>query len=509
MDQGKQRRRVLVFIVAYNAETTIESVLDRIPPSILDYDHEVLIVDDQSADQTFDKASRYRERRPALNLRVLYNPENQGYGGNQKIGYEYAIREKFEVVVLLHGDGQYAPEVMEDLIAPILSGQADAVLGSRMAEPGRALQGGMPLYKYFGNRVLTFLQNRLLGTRLSEFHSGYRAYRVPALAELPFRFNTHGFHFDTEIIIQFLLRGFRIQEVPIPTYYGNEICRVNGLAYAWNVLAATVAVRLHQMQLRYRRQYDCMGPRLDYPLKLGYASSHTAALREVAPSTRVLDIGCGRGLLGKELEKKGCCVQGVDEPFFAGDCALANFRSVDLSSDDIPCAPDDFDYILLLDILEHLDAERQYHLLDNIRSRSFQKKPTLIITTPNIAFLPIRLLLLFGQFNYGKRGILDQTHRRLLTFRSLGEMLRQSGYRTGPMRGIPAPFPAALGNTWLARLLLAINRALIVVAKRLFSYQIFVTARPLHTVDQLLDLAEKKSQERRHGPPGPHVPETL
>ena len=164
-----------------------------------------------------------------LKLIVLYNPENQGYGGNQKIGYQFAIKNKFDVVALLHGDGQYAPEKLPELIQPVISGEAEACFGSRMLERRAALKNGMPLYKYLGNRILTIFQNLILGMHLTEFHSGYRIYSVAALKQLQFKYNTNDFHFDTEIIIQFAMQGFRIKELPIPTYYGDEICYVNGL----------------------------------------------------------------------------------------------------------------------------------------------------------------------------------------------------------------------------------------------------------------------------------------
>ncbi len=150
-------------------------------------------------------------------MTVLRNELNQGYGGNQKIGYTFAIERGFDVVVLLHGDGQYAPEEMPRLLEPLQEGRADAVFGSRMMTTFGALRGGMPLYKYVGNRLLTTVQNALLRTRLSEFHSGYRAYAVPALRRIRFPLNSNDFHFDTEIIIQLLNVGQRIVEVPIPT----------------------------------------------------------------------------------------------------------------------------------------------------------------------------------------------------------------------------------------------------------------------------------------------------
>src|SRR4029077_15755743 len=129
--------------------------------------------------------------------------------------------------------------------------------GSRMLEKGGARCGGMPLYKLLGNRILSSFQNRMLGASLSEFPSGYRVYSVAALERIPFQLNTNDFHFDTEIIIQLMLGGMRITELPIPTYYGDEICRVNGLKYAWDVTKAVIVARSQQLGLFYDRRFDC------------------------------------------------------------------------------------------------------------------------------------------------------------------------------------------------------------------------------------------------------------
>src|SRR6266508_3838502 len=158
--------RLLIFIVAYNAEKTIAQVLGRIPHLLAEeYEVEVLVLDDSSQDRTFEE-SRGVRRGVALPfvLHVLFNPVNQGYGGNQKIGYHFAIEQGFDYVALLHGDGQYAPECLPDLVRPLRDGEADAVFGSRMFDPTGALRGGMPFYKFVGNRILSWFQNRMLGT---------------------------------------------------------------------------------------------------------------------------------------------------------------------------------------------------------------------------------------------------------------------------------------------------------------------------------------------------------
>ena len=232
-------KRILIFIVAYNAEKTLDWVLDRIPRDLLVPTNGILVIDDSSKDKTFEVGLKYEKLPAGIELTALRTPINQGYGGNQKLGYRYAIEKGFDAVVLVHGDGQYPPEMIEEITAPILDGDADAVFGSRMMKKGEALKGGMPLYKYVGNRILTTFQNWWLGSNLSEFHSGFRAYSVKALSQIPFENNTNDFHFDTEIIIQFFRKSFYIHEIPIPTYYGDEICHgvIALLKYRRNVEA--------------------------------------------------------------------------------------------------------------------------------------------------------------------------------------------------------------------------------------------------------------------------------
>ena len=178
-------KRILIFIVAYNAEKTIESVLDRIPEELRVPNVEVLVIDDSSKDATFQTGLKREQQASDFKVTILRTPENQGYGGNQKLGYRYAIDNGFDIVALVHGDGQYAPEKLPALLEPLIKGEADAVFGSRMINKQDALKGGMPLYKWVGNQVLTPFQNTLLGTQLSEFHSGYRLYSTKALARSP------------------------------------------------------------------------------------------------------------------------------------------------------------------------------------------------------------------------------------------------------------------------------------------------------------------------------------
>ena len=210
------------------------------------YDLEILIIDDCSNDKTFEISKKIKKKNSNFKFNILYNSKNQGYGGNQKIGYHYAIKKEFDYVVLLHGDGQYAPEQLPRLIKEIKEKNQDVVMGSRMISKISALKGGMPIYKLVGNIILTKLQNFLLNTKLAEFHSGYRVYSIRSLKSIPFFLNTNDFHFDTEILIQLFIINSKIKEISIPTFYGDEICHVNGMKYAFDIIKTTSVAALQK-----------------------------------------------------------------------------------------------------------------------------------------------------------------------------------------------------------------------------------------------------------------------
>ena len=232
--------RIGIFIIAYNAVNHLNKTIARIPREVYEAVEEIFVIDDCSQDNSYYAALGYKAEFNVSKLTVHRNEKNQGYGGNQKVGYQYAIDRGLDVVALVHGDGQYAPEALPFLLDPFIKGEADMVFGSRMSTRGAALKGGMPMYKYAGNRVLTYLQNKMSGLKLSEYHSGYRLYSVDALKRIPFESFTNTWHFDTQIILALAERNFRIVERPIPTYYGDEICHVNGIPYAAHCILTTL-----------------------------------------------------------------------------------------------------------------------------------------------------------------------------------------------------------------------------------------------------------------------------
>ena len=252
--------RIGIFIIAYNAVNHLIKTISRIPKEVYDKVEEIFVIDDCSKDNSYYAALGYKHENHIDKLTVHRNEKNQGYGGNQKVGYQYAIDKGFDIVALVHGDGQYAPESLPLLLEPLENSEADMVFGSRMSFKKTALKGGMPLYKYTGNIVLTKIQNYFSGLHLSEYHSGYRLYSVNALKYIPFQSFTNGWHFDTQIILALAEREMRIVERPIPTYYGDEICHVNGIPYALHCIATSY--RYYQNKKKNIKSYP--GP-MDIP----------------------------------------------------------------------------------------------------------------------------------------------------------------------------------------------------------------------------------------------------
>lgn len=234
--------RVIVVMPAMNAAATLGQTVASIPRDWVD---EVILVDDYSSDETVEVARR-------LPLRIVWHPHNAGYGANQKTCYLEALQRGADAVVMLHPDGQYAPSLIPSMAAPILNGEADLVLGSRFAEPGQALRNGMPRWKYVANRVLTITENWMMGTELTEAHTGYRAYSRKLLLTVPFLRNSLDFAFDSELIMQTSYFGLRILEVPAACRYFDDASSVRfraGAVYGLKTLWVGVRLILHRAGL--------------------------------------------------------------------------------------------------------------------------------------------------------------------------------------------------------------------------------------------------------------------
>lgn len=240
--------------MAYEAVNTLDKVIDLIPPKVKRLVEEIYILDDASNDNTYYAAVGYKALKRIKKLKVYRNEKNLGLGGNQKKAYNYAIKKGFDILALLHGDNQYDPRCLSYLLKPLIEDKADFVFGSRMV--GHPLKGGMPLYKFLGNKFLTFVENLLLDMNLSEYHSGYRLFNCHALKKVPFARCSNDFHFDTQIIIQFKKAGIRIAELSIPTFYGDEISHVKVIKYGFNVIKAVLEYRLHELGIIKSYKFD-------------------------------------------------------------------------------------------------------------------------------------------------------------------------------------------------------------------------------------------------------------
>lgn len=233
---------------AYNAERTLQQTYNEIPFSIVD---EVILVDDFSTDNTAEIA-----RELGIEI-VIRHEKNKGYGGNQKTCYDVALAQGADVVVMLHPDYQYTPLLLEAMSYPIVNGLFDVMMGSRILGKG-ALKGGMPLYKYIANRLLTLFQNILMGQKLSEYHSGYRAYSKKALEGIPYHHNSDDFVFDNELLAQITYANFAIGEITCPTKYFADASSINfkrSLKYGLGVLRVSFTFRLQKMGLGKFRIY--------------------------------------------------------------------------------------------------------------------------------------------------------------------------------------------------------------------------------------------------------------
>ena len=240
----KINKKIIIVMPAYNASKTIESVFNRIPKSTLKKISKFIVVNDGSTDSTTNALIRLKKK---FDIELLVHNPNKGYGAAQKTGFKQALKDGADIAVLLHSDGQYAPEIMHTLLTPLENGKADLVQGSRILG-GTAIKGGMPLYKYFGNRLLTFIENLAYGMNMAEYHSGYMLYSRKTLETIPFEKLSNTFHFDGETLLVAKKKNLRIAEVPIPTRYANEKSHLNALTYGWDVI---------KIIIRYKRgKYD-------------------------------------------------------------------------------------------------------------------------------------------------------------------------------------------------------------------------------------------------------------
>ena len=237
---------------AYNAAKTLEKTYQEIPAGSYD---EIILVDDKSGDETVAVAKR-------LNIFVIQHSQNKGYGGNQKTCYDAALKRGADIIVMLHPDYQYDPRIVPNITIPLIQGQADVVLASRfIRDPlkGGPIKGGMPLYKYFFNKILTSVENIVLGTYFSEFHTGYRAFSRGALESINYHLNSDDFVFDNEILLQLIHKRLRFKEIPVETKYFTEASTISffrSVCYGFGILKTILKYVLHKRNIIRFKQFE-------------------------------------------------------------------------------------------------------------------------------------------------------------------------------------------------------------------------------------------------------------
>ncbi len=483
--------KVLIFVLAYNAEKFIFDTLERIPKQLDQYDTTVLIIDDASPDKTSEAATAFIEQRKTpFEFVLLKNNVNQGFGGNCKVGFQYAIKNGFDFIALTHGDGQYAPEVIPKLLVPLINGEADKILGSRMMRGFNALKGGMPLYKFIGNKVLSRLENKLLSTNLSEFHTGQRLYSVEMLKRIPYHLNSNGFHFDTEIIIQHVLAGARIKEFPIDTRYGKEVSHVPGMNYAWNVVKEAFLARMQLWGICYQRKYDiaesAVQERFRLPKTYWLSEGHKWVIDQFSSESTVAEISSSSSLFEKTLRDKGCKLIILSPERIM---KTARDHGETTNPEEI-FEFSDMDAVLLVDVLGSVGTPEIF--LESLhRMMPFNPEIIIYVTSPNIGFILNRIQFFFGYFNYGKRGILNPTYRRLFTKHSLSTLLEQARFSVNMVKGFPAPFERAFGGGFFSRSMISLNKLLIMILPGLFSHYLAYSVSLQPSLDHILSEAKE------------------
>jgi len=464
-------KKIGIVVVAYNAASTLAKVLDRIPDEFVHRIDGILVCDNASEDPTYLVGLGYQQatHRP-LPLTVIRQERNLGYGGNQKTGYRWAIDQGFDIAVLLHADGQYAPEFLPEIVAPLEREEADAVFGSRMMEPGGARSGGMPRYKFVGNTILSAFENRVVGTDLSEWHSGYRAYRVDALKDVPFEANSDDYDFDTGIILQMHEAGKRIVEIPIPTFYGDEISYVNGMRYAKDIVRDVLAYRAAKLGIGDAASSHPSGMTVEPELAEGLGGRMAAWLSGRA-SGRVLvaaqkdTAAAATERLGRRHEVSTIDVDAYDDPWLATRAALDAAGTV--------AEGGGFDAIIVAGLFERLPDPKA--ALAALRA-GLCPGGTVVLAVPNFNHWYPRIRVATGRFGYERNGMLAERNLRFFTKPSLDRLLRASGLapRRWESRGLTGVEPGGRSSRWSKRA----DAVGLVVSPQLFTATLLVEAEP-------------------------------
>jgi 2-polyprenyl-3-methyl-5-hydroxy-6-metoxy-1,4-benzoquinol methylase len=467
--------RIALFLFDCPDTEALQRLLDRIPQPVGEWLDEIVIMQERSASRQ-RPVPRDLLGSPPANLQIHRLPRDAGYGGARKAAFEYALLKGFDHVVMMRGDGQHPPEALPALIHPILFDPERMVFAYRRHRVSRVPVSWRLIPNLIAHVLATGFQNRLLGLRLRDYHSGYRLYTMAAIARLPFQLDADDHRFDMQLIIQCRVLGVPVTEVLVGPIWREYPTNAAGLGEVLRACRCSVDYRLHQLHAFRLGQYF-VDEDVRYTLKRSATGSHMQIVGAIESGSSVLDLGCSQGLLARPLQEKGVRVTGVDiapPERLAAELEAYFQRDLDLPLD-LPLGRA-FDYVVVSDVIEHLRNRTQ--LLRGAR-RYLKEGGRLIVSTPNIALWFYRLSLLAGRFEYGPRGVLDETHVHLFTRATFRREVEKAGFFVLQERVTALPFEIVFESTGRSRLVGGLSRFYHALARlwpSMFAYQHIIEA---------------------------------
>jgi 2-polyprenyl-3-methyl-5-hydroxy-6-metoxy-1,4-benzoquinol methylase len=473
--------RTVLFVFDAATWNEAERVIERLPRPVDAWLDEVVVM--AGAELARSAPSEpHSEALGKVDVLVHRSPREHGYGGARKAAFEYALRRGFDFVLLLRA-GIHPPEALPSLILPLLEQPDGAAVGSRLLPRLALRREGMSLGRRLAHQAAAFLLNRLLRLRLQDYQSSLRVLPGPVLRALPFQLAAEDRRFDMQLLVQLRALGVRLHEIGVAPAWQEFATRRAGLADLFRALGDAVDYRLHQLHVVRRGRY-LVETGVHYQLKLSSTGSHMQIVRAIERGSQVLDLGCSQGLLARPLKERASRLTGVDERPGEGLAPeLHEYFQRDLEHPlQLPTGRV-FDYVVCSDVIEHV--RNRARLLRSAR-RYLKEGGRLIISTPNIALWFYRLSLLAGRFEYGPRGVLDETHVHLFTRASFRREIERSGFHVLRERVTALPFEVVFESTGRSRLVRTLAGAYWVLARlwpEMFAYQIILEAE-ITTLDE-------------------------
>lgn len=470
--------QIALMITVKNVGRDIENIILRIPTKITNYLKEIYIIDDSSTDDTYQQSIAVRNKFKRANIFVCKTPHAMGYGGVQKIGFIYALNNGFDFMITLDGNEDHPPEYLPKLIASIEEHDADLFFASRITEFS-LLRGNFRFsHIWLSSRIVTWCVRKLSNVNFYCLDIGYRVMRIEILKNIPFQLNANDFKFNTDIFFQLLSSGTQIVEQRFPM--GNEINyhHKEELLRRWYRLKAAIKYQLFRMGLFYNPLLDFnLFNQDNYYLKKAHNSLHQYIIRQNFSDKIIADLGSSKGYISNLIAKTAKEVIAIDFNKQKSKNNRVSFQSLELDEDfDAQLGFNKFDTVLALDIIEHLkEPEAAVQKISKI----LKPGGKIFASTGNISFIIIRIMLLFGFFNYGKRGILDLSHRRLFTIYTFKKLFMTYGFEIVRVKGFGPPIRDLISDRWPFVWIDALFSFLATLMPKLFSYSFLLEAKRL------------------------------